>query len=273
MASAPTCELLITDSSHCNVAEPLQRHRLAASWHATRATPPPPYITLMKITSSEAVYECRTQYRSALTLQELFLVFHEYLSRQCVPTSFAGRTRAGLHPNAMIHIIRIAGELNVFHYCHSSEEVGGEGRRGGGGAPRLVFSRSPTLSLLARESRDARRLRLTHLIAIRVCVPSRCRDRSSWSRVQCPPRTIRRSDRSYPQLLCSAHQLTAQLIKGATAGPERTVSAIDDCMHALDFTFYVSILSRWRNGSRWMDRMNACRTSAVVSLGEGCDFA
>ncbi|CAF4917564.1 unnamed protein product [Pieris macdunnoughi] len=39
------------------------------------------------------------------------------------------QVRAGLHPNAMIHIIRFAGELNVFHYCHSSEEVGGAGRR------------------------------------------------------------------------------------------------------------------------------------------------
>ncbi|CAH0715578.1 unnamed protein product, partial [Brenthis ino] len=50
----------------------------------------------------------------------------------------AGWTRAGLHPNAMIHIIRFAGELNVFHYCHSSEEVGGEGRRGCGGGPRAL---------------------------------------------------------------------------------------------------------------------------------------
>lgn len=49
--------------------------------------------------------------------------------------SSAGRTRAGLHPNAMIHI-RFAGELNVFHYCHSSEEVGGSGRRAGGRPPR-----------------------------------------------------------------------------------------------------------------------------------------
>lgn len=88
--------------------------------------------------------------------------------------SFAGRTRAGLHPNAMIHIIRFAGELNVFHYCHSSEEVGGEGRRGCRRRPPRAtpaLSRSPTLSLLVRESRDARSLRLTH--SVRVCVPSR----------------------------------------------------------------------------------------------------
>lgn len=83
-------------------------------------------------------------------------------------------TRAGLHPNAMIHIIRFAGELNVFHYCHSSEEVGGEGRRGWRRRPPRAtpaLSRSPTLSLLVRESRDAIRLRLKH--SVRVCVLSR----------------------------------------------------------------------------------------------------
>ncbi|GBP65023.1 hypothetical protein EVAR_43130_1 [Eumeta japonica] len=42
------------------------------------------------------------------------------------PHSGLGR----LHPNAMIHI-RFTGELNVFHYCHSSEEVGGGTRRAG----------------------------------------------------------------------------------------------------------------------------------------------
>ncbi|CAH2096226.1 unnamed protein product [Euphydryas editha] len=74
----------------------------------------------------------------------------------------------------MIHIIRFAGELNVFHYCHSSEEVGGEGRRGCRRRPPRAtpaLSRSSTLSLLVRESRDARSLRLTH--SVRVCVPSR----------------------------------------------------------------------------------------------------
>ncbi|CAH2048624.1 unnamed protein product, partial [Iphiclides podalirius] len=54
----------------------------------------------------------------------------------------------------MIHIIRFAGELNVFHYCHSSEEVGGEGRRGcRRRSPRgtALLSRPPTLSLSVRE--------------------------------------------------------------------------------------------------------------------------
>lgn len=46
------------------------------------------------------------------------------------------------------------------------------GGAGASGAPRAVLSREPTLSPPTRESRDARCLRLTHSIAIRVCVPS-----------------------------------------------------------------------------------------------------
>ncbi|OWR44989.1 hypothetical protein KGM_202737 [Danaus plexippus plexippus] len=91
---------------------------------------------------------------------------------------------AGLHPNAMIHIIRFAGELNVFHYCHSSEEVGGAGRRVLAAAPALRrqsvarrHSRCPV-----HERRDATCLRLTH--SIRVCVPSiRGRSPFDWSLV------------------------------------------------------------------------------------------
>lgn len=90
----------------------------------------------------------------------------------------------------MIHIIRFAGELNVFHLLSFIEEVGGEGRRGAGGAPRAVLSRSPTLSLPARESRDARRLRLTHLVAVRVCVPSVIRRRNSIEARECRSQCI-----------------------------------------------------------------------------------
>lgn len=98
----------------------------------------------------------------------------------------------------MIHIIRFAGELNVFHYCHSSEEVGGEGRRGAGGGPRAALSRSPTLSPPARESRDALRLRLTHSVAVRVCVcpPSLIRHRSSIEPRAVQPQPVQPTARS-----------------------------------------------------------------------------
>lgn len=67
---------------------------------------------------------------TAHAIRMLLLVLSLNIDGRGIDRSFAGWTRAGLHPNAMIHIIRFAGELNVFHYCHSSEEVGGEGRRG-----------------------------------------------------------------------------------------------------------------------------------------------
>lgn len=54
------------------------------------------------------------------------------------------------------------------------------GSAGASGAPRTVLSRSPTLSTLARESRDVCRLRLTHSIfSFGVCVSSVIRYRSS----------------------------------------------------------------------------------------------
>lgn len=156
----------------------------------------------------------------------------------------------------MIHIIRFAGELNVFHYCHSSEEVGGEGRRGAGGGPRAAFSRSPTLSPPARESRDALRLRLTHSVAVRVCVPSVIRLRSSIEPqpVQLLGVKVPVRGRSVPLQPAapplSRHRelptATAQLT-GVPIAYERTVSAIDHCMHAPDTSLYVSISSRSQN--------------------------
>lgn len=75
----------------------------------------------------------------------------------------------------MIHIIRFAGELNVFHYCHSSEEVGGEvGARVPAAFPARssVLSRPPTLSPLVRGSSDASRwLRPRHTFVPRVSAP------------------------------------------------------------------------------------------------------
>lgn len=134
---------------------------------------------------------------------------------------------------------------------------GGAGARG---APRAVLSREPTLSPPTRESRDARRLRLTHSFAVRVCVcPPRARYRSLLIRVQCPPHLVQLGacgpappETSHPWPLSvtpttRAPQLTAQLIAGATIAYERTVSAIDRCMHALDFGWriYFELLAKW----------------------------
>lgn len=144
----------------------------------------------------------------------------------------------------MIHIIRFAGELNVFHYCHSSEEVGGEGRRGCRRRPPALLSRSPTLSPPARESRDARSLRLTHSVAVRVCVPSVIRDRS---RSSCESRAVLLK-RVHPRILRLGRSSTAHPVEHAgadgsadraPAACERTVSAVDHCMHALDITLRV----------------------------------
>lgn len=166
----------------------------------------------------------------------------------------------------MIHIIRFAGELNVFHYCHSSEEVGGEGRRGCRRRPPALLSRSPTLSPPARESRDARSLRLTHSVAVRVCVPSVIRDRSPCeSRAVLPLRVHRilrpgATSAAVPEPVASTPEPaeTAQLT-GAPPACERTVSAIDQCMHALDITsrvYFESLAKRLP-----MDRIHAPRRS------------
>lgn len=75
----------------------------------------------------------------------------------------------------MIHVIRFAGELNVFHYCHSSEEVGGEGRRGcQRSPPRGSQSRADTLAADTREPRCTSPTPDAFVRGPCVCVPSPC---------------------------------------------------------------------------------------------------
>lgn len=161
----------------------------------------------------------------------------------------------------MIHVIRFAGELNVFHYCHSSEEVGGEGRRGcQRSPPRGSQSRADTLAADTREPRCTSPTPDAFVRGPCVCVcPPRARYRSLLNRVQCPSHLVQLGacgpappETSHPWPLSvtpttRAPQLTAQLIAGATIAYERTVSAIDRCMHALDFGWriYFELLAKW----------------------------
>lgn len=141
------------------------------------------------------------------------------------------------------------------------------GGAGGGRAPRAVLSRSPTLSPPARESRDASCLRLTHSVAVRVCVPSRCRYRSSWSRVQCPAsEQLGVAAPATPAPVLSSWRLSWSPARLQLASA-RWVRSMTACTRSTPL--YVSISSRSQNG--WMDRMHASRTEPTASLAKGCD--
>lgn len=151
------------------------------------------------------------------------------------------------------------------------------GGAGAGGSPRSTLSRSPTLSPPARESRDARCLRLTHSVAIRVCVPL-CplrdpRSKLVWTacsvaaasallRILFRVRVQRAAGASGQQHAPAAAQLIG------TSAYERTVSAIDHCMHALDFTLCLFRVARESAPDRSHVRISditadSCQTSMI----------
>lgn len=155
--------------------------------------------------------------------------------------------------------------------------IGGSGRRGEArvpaATPRAALSRSPTLSPPARESRDARRLRLTHSVAVRVCVPSVIRYRSSIEQRAVPPQPVPLLGSIGPSPATVVPVLLTPLPKaqltGVSAAYERTVSA-DRSLHARARHRFTCLFRVARKIRPSMDRMYAIRRSPpVVTAANG----